>query len=176
MNIILDCDDVLREFVPEVVKTYNKEHFTDYKLEDIITWEIKDVLTEIKDFQKYVTDRKEIFLNSQVCEDVYETINTLKNKGHRIIISTYQFKGIEQYTMEWLKKNNIYYDDIFFGRDKFLVQGDIFVDDKYSNITKYEKFNINTVLFLKNRPWNTGLINPCMNRINTIKEILNYVK
>lgn len=179
MNIILDCDDVLREFVPEVLTEYNKENNSNFVLDDIKVWNINQVLTNVGEFKDYITNRPYIMFNAKVCNNVYPTLEKLRENGHKITIATHQFKTTEEFTMRWLHKNNIIYDDIFMGRDKYLVVGDIFVDDSIENIRTYSQHHDKTKLFLMTKPWNKDLdisFSKNIKRISDLSEIIEYIK
>lgn len=114
-----------------------------------------------------------------------EIINYLKDKGHTISIVTARSSDWHidpvKVSIEWLKKNNIKYSEICFGRnDKENVckeiNADVFVDDDLEitkNVAKVFAGQNNKAVFLMNSDYNNqfkeaeGVI-----RINNFDELL----
>jgi len=56
---------------------------------------------------------------------------TLKQQGHKIILFTARHEEDRRVTIKWLKKHNVVYDNIIFGKPHY----DYIVDDlSYSNL------------------------------------------
>ncbi len=71
-----------------------------------------------------------------------EKIKTLKEAGHTIIINTARNMGstghnVGKTTFEWLDKNGIEYDEIFFGKPN----ADITIDDRCIRFEGWDKIN-----------------------------------
>lgn len=78
-----------------------------------------------------------------------EKIKTLKEPGHTIIINTARnmgstghnvgkaLKNVGKTTFEWLDKNGIEYDEIFFGKPN----ADITIDDRCIRFEGWDKIN-----------------------------------
>ncbi|MBN3535093.1 HAD hydrolase family protein [Mycoplasma procyoni] len=78
-----------------------------------------------------------------------EFIDEMKAKGHTIVINTARnmqtqehnigkvMKNIGLITLEWLKKNEIYYDEIFFGKPN----GDVTICDRTITFRGWDKIN-----------------------------------
>lgn len=182
MNIVVDVDDVLRNFVPTVVSKYNELYNTKYTIEDITTWDIASCLPELGNIYKFIQEYSgELLLLSKPIPKSLETLDSLHDLCN-ITIATHQFKGLEGVTLGWLYKNNVKYNNIFFGRDKFMLKGDIIVDDKVSNVQKFVYNNPGSKGFLMDKPWNRYEFNPYKNhylnieRIKYLNQVLNYVK
>lgn len=80
----------------------------------------------------------ETYADVKVKEGAKEMIKSLHNSGHIIVINTARnmgstghnvgkaIKNIGKITLEWLDKNDIIYDEIFFGKPN----ADITIDDR----------------------------------------------
>ena len=83
-----------------------------------------------------------------------EKIKQLKADGHYIIITTARhmatcesnvgkvIKKIGKITLDWLEKNEIEYDEIYFGKPN----GEIYIDDRSIRFSNWDEINTN---FLK---------------------------
>ena len=137
MIIKVDIDGVLRNMNAMLVHLYNQKFKTNLTVEDIIDYdvsksfplfEIETQFTATEYFFK-VRSTDTLFM-SKPYEGVREAMQKLKDNGHKIVIATWQFSlKNKQCTLEWLKEYQIPYDDICFTKDKWMIQGDIIIDD-----------------------------------------------
>jgi len=155
MKIGIDCDDVLRDFVPKCLEIYNKKYNTNATLEQVTEWTFDNVMPEIKDkIEFFLTNAKELFYDTTPRKDFINLPYYLKEHGHDVAIVTHQLKGIEDYTCQWLKKYNVPYDSLHFSNDKSLINLDVLVDDGLHNLN-----NLNhkkTMGLCVERPWNNN--------------------
>ncbi len=80
----------------------------------------------------------------------------LKEMGCYIkIISAQPTKQIKNLTLEWLKKNNIAYDECIFTYDKYKEDFDVILEDSPIQIAKLIKAKRKVIRF--ERSWNVGL-------------------
>lgn len=86
-----------------------------------------------------------------------EAMKNFKACGHRIVIVTARdniwHKDAYKLSYDWLKHNDIIYDDLIVGKiDKTQAcldaKVDIFIDDMPSNLNKLQKVGIDTILML----------------------------
>lgn len=102
-------------------------------------------------FKKYINTYEELRLNQPAIIFASEVIKKLKDDGHTIYIVTARTNFdewfpdklkpiVEEFTINWLKENDIYYDKIFFNRKKAIIckenNIDILIEDSPSNIRK----------------------------------------
>lgn len=114
-----------------------------------------------------------------------ETIQKLKEQGHKIILITARFPSnkfdVKELTLKWLKDNHIYYDELIINaQDKVEVAKnkgiDLFVDDSIYNCEKMIKAQIKT--YMMDSIINLNYENKEIKRIYTwphlYQEINNY--
>ena len=113
-----------------------------------------------------------------------EVIKELRKRGHKIAIITARaddwHREPEQTSIKWLEKNDIEYDELFFGRaDKEAIckdiDVDIFVDDDLDITENVAKMfsGSNKKVFLMNSAWNENFPEPeGVIRIHNLKELL----
>lgn len=138
----IDCDGVLRDLLVCMCEVYNHEFDTKMTPKDIVKYDVDEIFTKCKEYLnmsavEFLFDKHGwlLFRHSPMLDRAKEAIDMLHNAGHKIVIVTYQ-KSFENKidTLEWLKSNEIYYDDICFTKDKDLVKGDYMIDDYVGNL------------------------------------------
>lgn len=136
----IDIDCVIRDILTPICDHYNKDVGLDYNkkvsVDDIFDYDLDKVFPEIREYMEesakayFFDDWCDVFDHAKLYPKAKEALDLLHEKGHRIILVTNQFGHYNKvYTMGWLNDNHIYYDDICFTADKWLVKGDILIDD-----------------------------------------------
>lgn len=84
-----------------------------------------------------------------VIEGAAEKLHELRKQGHYIIIQTARnmatcesnigkvMKNVGKITLDWLERNNIEYDEIFFGKPN----GEIYIDDRALRFESWDHIN-----------------------------------
>ena len=137
MIIKIDVDGVIRDIMPVVCQIYNDEFGTSYTVEDITDYDISLLFKGIREkYDMTASDfffRKnasKVFLRSKPFDGVREAITILREKGHKVVICTWQFTlGNIMRTLNFLDVWGIKYDDICFTKDKWMVKCDYIIDD-----------------------------------------------
>lgn len=138
MRIKVDVDNVIRDMSKEMLVLYNHWFGTDMTKKDIKDY---DVDVSFPMFKTKGMDARDIFFN-KLAERIYmdpkpmkgavNGLNKLKEQGHEIIIVSYQpSQKSKEFTLDWLRKNNIPYDAIVFTNkeDKTIIPADYIIDD-----------------------------------------------
>ena len=156
MNIGIDIDGVIADIEPYIFEygaklLYDKGRTLDdikrkeYETYEIFKW---DRDTEHEFWDNYML---EYYKNAPARAFASEVIRKLKEQGHNIYIITARgiseknlYSYLKRITKEWLKRENIYYDEIFFEKDKKkIIQEyniDVMIEDYAKNIKKLEKY------------------------------------
>lgn len=97
--------------------------------------------------------------------------------GAEIVIATDRSFGTtpessERNTYAWLEKHELYYDEIWFTKDKTLPGADIAIDDKVANVQDLVKAGITT--YMPSRPWNEDF--HFENRIDSVLDFAEIVE
>lgn len=143
-------------------------------------------------YQKFAYDliEKERFDNiyvpimqveAKAIKDTAKVINNLKKEGHKIYIISYrgkfQYDNSLEVTKQWLKKNNISYDEIIVEEwDKGEVcknnDIDIFIDDEPIHLKQAQEQGIQVIMY------STKYNNYCndFNRMNSWNDIYTYIQ
>ena len=156
MNIGIDIDGVIADIEPYIFEygaklLYDKGRTLDdikrkeYETYEIFKW---DRDTEHEFWDNYML---EYYKNAPARAFASEVIRKLKEQGHNIYIITARgiseknlYTYLKEMTKEWLKRENIYYDEIFFEKDKKkIIQEyniDVMIEDYEKNIRNLEKY------------------------------------
>ena len=137
MIIKIDVDGVIRNMFDSMCDVYNKEFNESLTVNDIFNYDVDIVFHRIKDELNisaaeffFEIHAKELFLDSQPYEGAKDSIEKLMKNGHKVVIVTWQYTLENKlYTLMFLEKNKIPYDDICFTKDKWMIKSDWMVDD-----------------------------------------------
>lgn len=119
-----------------------------------------------------------ILFNGPIREGYFESIQRIAESGHEIIIATDRPFGStpevsEKITVEWLDREGIEFDELWFTADKTLPGCDFFIEDKLENYD--DLIAAGTNAFLLNRPWNQVEGGDARNRIDSISEYADAI-
>ena len=183
MNILVDVDDTLTNFVKErnrLIKKYIDDKNLSYKILDInCTKSAKVADWPIEECCKFWKDVGTIAqLNCPSQEDCQAVLSKLKQKGHKIIIVSARpdiYYPAEKYTKLWLEKNNIPFDKIIIGKQdkkQSMIDNDIklVIDDSIQTITYATELNLNSFIFSTEENKNYNPFGKCL-RVSSWKEI-----
>ena len=120
-------------------------------------------------FKKYF---KEICEETEPFPFAVETINRLKEEGHKIVLITarwdFEDTNVRKITEEWVKKQNIHYDTLVVNAATKLEAAkennvDVFIDDSFENCKAVASGGIKT--FIMDTRCNKGLETPEIQRV-----------
>ena len=166
MIINVDVDGVLRDIHTPYINIYNKIHNTNYVLSDIVNYSLNILLKLEKPKEFFLKHYIPIFRDAKPYDNI-EYLNKL-SKNNTIQIVTSQYKGLESTTIDWLNKNNVYYDSIHFTHDKQLIKGDVFLDDYIYHLNKSTCSDVICMDRTYNKEWNGK-------RISDIKDLYDLL-
>lgn len=184
MDILLDIDAVLRNFLVGVYKTLKKYYPT--KIPDkqpIVTeWDFTKFYPQIKkeEIYKIIFDKKveEVYLHNaepiQWMIDAIKDIRKLLDKNNYIFLRTHQPEKAIIPTIQFVQKYKIDNDGIFFSNidvPKNKISNSILIDDKPENIIHH---GLDKSIIM-NRPWNQSF-NRERYRISNKDELLKSIK
>ncbi len=168
MIIAIDLDEVLCDFIGELINYYNNKYDTNYKKEDFHTynfWQVwggnqNKAIDIVHDFHK-----THYFENIKPIKGSIKAISKLKQK-HELIVITSRQHSIEKQTKQWVEK---YFPNTF---DEIILTNH-FAKNGFSKTKKYycDKFKVDILIednihyaneslskqrkvFLLDYPWN----------------------
>lgn len=176
MIIKIDIDGVIRDMMTPVLSIYNKYFPRQQKVyEDITEYNLDKCMPQFMGKGAYICfelNSKLVFQDALPYSEVYDALNTLKQQGHTIILVTYQRTYENKvHTLNFLQKWGLPYDSIIFTRDKYLVTGDVLIEDNpYYLEDPKEK---STVICI-NHPYNQN-ISPSIPRYDSLYQAIQHL-
>ena len=136
----IDCDEVLRSLLQNMVDLYNYHFKQNLSKDDVKDFKVEVSFPRITEktgctashwfFQKH---GHELFYKSGAFPKIRENIETLQKYGEVVIITYQKSYNNKIDTLRWLDKNGIRPDGICFLKDKTVVHCDWFIDDNTWN-------------------------------------------
>ena len=184
MRIGIDCDGVLRDFIGAFRKVVAQEFpnqeipwmVTSWRFEKELPWltekEVKELYRE-----KFadVIFRDALPLDSRIME-FWALEKWAKKENHKLICVTSQWPSIRHYTLYWLGKHNLNFDEVIFerGRLKWKKNIDWLIDDSPENYRNWVRGRGNDENFIVcDAPYNKD-INPT-HRIHSLLDIQKII-
>tara|TARA_Y100000310_G_scaffold49686_1_gene45907 strand:- start:3606 stop:4169 length:564 start_codon:yes stop_codon:yes gene_type:complete len=166
MRVGIDCDGVLRDFIPDLINKIKETHpeHAD-KIGIPYSWNWEDWLpfwTE-GETEKYVfeTHFKELFgSEASVIETSLEDWTKLKEwakeNGHELVLVSAQRKNCEELTKKWLQRWGFTFDEMHFTHKKWSVDVDVLIDDSPAKLGMFKKKSVaGGVPICFRQAWNT---------------------
>lgn len=159
MIILLDVDGVIADFLTPFIALGNKISGLSLQESDIKDWEVADIFPE-----QY---RKQIVQEAKAqgfCSNILpypraiEAVKSLKILGDIYVVTSPWHSQTWVYERsEWLNK---YFDfdrrKIIYTSSKYLVRGDILIDDKVDTVEKWIELNPSSIGFIWESPYSRG--------------------
>lgn len=161
MRILLDVDGPLAQFVPAAVRVVNDLGGTRFIPEDATTWEVADLLPEElrQAFWERVTAAGFCAALEPV-EGAVEAVRELRKK-HDVYFVTSDMATCPTWAherREWLKRHfGVHYRNIVHTHAKYLVRGDLLIDDKPSHLDRWGSENSPPRAWLWGMPHNASV-------------------
>ena len=170
VNIGLDVDGVLRDMMTPFVTKYNEE-FSDGVTSyfDVKSYDLKESFPSYDSSMLYEW-KNELFRDAPRHLDTKGFVGEISRYGDVHIVSAQPF-GLEDLTLEWLRKNEVLYESVSFIEDKSLLDLDYLVDDNPKNINEAKGVGLGVL-----RPWNVNSNQGVFMKPSTIVSYLSRVE
>lgn len=149
MVIKIDVDAVIRNNNPILINMYNKK-FPKSKISEIKYYDVSKSFPELGEKAMdyfFVKNNERVFYDAPIFENAKKAIDLLREHGHYVIIVTAQLNTKNSIlTLKWLDKYDVKYDSIMVTDKKYLVYGDVLIDDNPKHLES-ECDDVKTKLF-----------------------------
>lgn len=174
-RILIDMDDTITNFLEEVIIEYNRVYGTNHSINEITEWVIPSSF-EYGLFS--VFKQSDILTTITPKLDSIEYINKWIDEGYDVFIVSDCCNCADSYgeKLEWLETHIPKFDLSHFipCKEKYVIQGDILIDDNLDNLNKWSL----------NNPYGHDLLMTAQHnkqiqderRINSFKEVDDYIK
>jgi len=177
MKIALDVDGVLADIIFVWLDHYNKTNNKSLTKKDTIQWDF---------WKNFGYDKYRFYEDLSSCwsrwtevppmeQDIAIATEKLQSVGI-VDIVTARDAASTKYVKEWLKHNEIKYNDyvaVMRGRDKAALDYDVFIDDSPLNIVGIASQGKHALLY--DQPWNQSINNSGVVRIKRLEEAVNVI-
>ena len=153
LRIGIDCDGVLRDFIPDVINLIKEKHPEhSNKILTPTDWEWESWLpfwTEDETEKFIFEDNYEKLFGSEanVIPSVLEDWPILKawaiKNGHELVLVSAQRPHCEEPTTEWLKLWGFDFDEIHYTKHKWSIDVDVLNDDSPEKLEQFADRSVN---------------------------------
>ena len=193
MNIGIDIDDTISDTYATLFEYAQKYTVEELKREPIINkcdstnhfyivymhnWSEEEAL---KFWDKYYA---EILKKVSIKTFASDYIRKLRKKGHKVFLITARWEmendNVREITIQWLKENNVEYDEFFMNADDKLQlvkdnKIDVFIDDSFDNCKKIA-YNSKAKAFLMDSRMNRSLQDDKIKRVYSWSHVYNLIE
>ena len=154
MRIGIDCDGVLRDFIPHLInhiKETHPEHADKILVPTSWDWEQWLPFWTEDETEKYVFEDNFLDLFGPDCPPIqssFEDWSKLRawaiENGHELVLVSAQREHCKEPTEAWLQRwGFVGFDEIIFTHKKHLADVDVLIDDSPSKLGRFKKQSIN---------------------------------
>ncbi len=185
MRIGIDCDGVLRDFIPDLIegiKTTHPEHADKILVPESWDWETWLPFWTEDETEKYVFEDNYLDFFGAVCPPIKESAEdwkTLKrwaeDNGHELVLVSAQRPHCEEPTTEWLREHGFDFGEIHYTKNKWAVDVDVLIDDSPEKLNDFKEKSVvgGTAICMK-QSWNQQCQNSTMS-IDRLSDIMSLV-
>ena len=155
MRIGIDCDGVLRDFIPDLIegiKTTHPEHADKILVPESWDWEQWLPFWTDAETEKYVFEDNYLDFFGVECPPIKEAVedwNKLRawaiENNHKLCLVSAQREHCIEPTEAWLQRwGFVGWDEIHFEKNKHLVDVDMLIDDSPEKLKDFRNKSVNT--------------------------------
>ena len=182
MRIGIDCDGVLRDFIPALIDSIKETHpeHAD-KIKPVHAWEWESWLpfwTE-EETEKYVFEDNYLDFFGPECPPIKSSVDDwtklkkwARDNGHELVLVSAQRPHCEEPTTEWLKLWGFDFDEIHYTKHKWSIDVDVLIDDSPEKLEQFNNRSVNYGKAIRYRQtWNES----CQDKYMTIDRLSDII-
>ena len=174
-RILIDMDDTITNFLEDVIKEYNKIYETNHSIDEITEWVIP---SSFEHGLFSVFELTNVLTRITPKLDSIEYINKWIKEGYQVFIVSDCCNCPKSYEdkLKWLETYLPNFDKSHFipCSNKYIIQGDILIDDNLDNLEKWSLANPYGMDLLMTAQHNKGIQDE--RRVNSFKEVDHSIK
>ena len=154
MRIGIDCDGVLRDFIPALIdsiKETHPQHANKILVPESWDWETWLPFWTEEETEKYVFEDNYLDFFGVECppikssvEDWPKLVQWAKDNGHELILVSAQRPHCEEPTTDWLQRwGFVGWDEIHYTKHKWAVDVDVLIDDSPEKLKQFNERSVN---------------------------------
>ena len=165
MRIGIDCDGVLRDFIPALIdsiKETHPEHADKILVPNSWEWESWLPFWTDEETEKYVFEDNYLDFFGAECPPIDSSVEDwpklkqwAKEHGHELVLVSAQRPHCEEPTTEWLKLWGFDFDEIHYTKHKWSIDVDVLIDDSPEKLEDFrEKSVVGGTAICMKQSWN----------------------
>lgn len=163
LDILIDLDSITNNLLEKWLGLYNADYDDYLSPVDILTWDTHLYVKPECGVKIYHYFTPELFLSLDPMPGAVDAITDLHDMGHNITFVTATPWGCADAKYTWCKEHFPFltHKDVIMAHKKYLVTGDVLIDDSPSNILEYRHHHSNAKIFTIAYPYNQGVADLC---------------
>lgn len=163
MRLAIDLDGVVCDFNAGWMELHKAEFGSELKPEMVVTWNNLHELGGFADMNMFwkwaqaTDDRPSIFRHLEPFPDAIETLYSLHDDGHAIVIVTAKPRWAIPDTMRWIADHELPTEEIHIRFRKYRVACDVYLDDSPIVLPQLLRHRPEATVCRMIRPWNEPL-------------------
>ena len=185
MRIGIDCDGVLRDFIPALIdgiKETHPEHSDKILEPESWDWEQWLPFWTEEETEKYVFEDNYLDFFGPECPPIKESVEDWKklkrwaeDNGHELVLVSAQRPHCEEPTDAWLEKYGFDFKEKHYTQNKWAVDVDVLIDDSPAKLKKFnEKSVVGGTSICMKQSWNQECQNSDLT-IDRLSDIMSLV-
>lgn len=151
--VLIDMDSVIVDLLQPWLDLYNDEYKDDLQIEDIDRWNTHELASCGEEIYKYLTP--DFFASLPPLPGAVEAINDLKKNFTIVVVTASPNAESMGAKAVWCQKHlGLGLHNFMAAKKKYLVQGDVLIDDSPKNIKQYKEHNPTKKVFTIAYPYN----------------------
>ena len=165
MRIGIDCDGVLRDFIPALIdsiKESHPEHSDKILVPESWDWDQWLPFWTNEETEKYVFEDNYLDFFGPECPAIQSSIEdwpklrawAIEN-GHELCLVSAQREHCKDITTDWLQRWGFMFDEMYYTKHKWSIDVDVLIDDSPDKLKDfYEKSIVGGVPICMKQTWN----------------------
>ena len=182
MRIGIDCDGVLRDFIPDLIegiKTTHPEHKDKILVPKSWDWETWLPFWTEDETEKYVFEDNYLDYFGPECSPIKESVEDWKKlkawallNDHELVLVSAQREHCIEPTNDWLEKYGFDFDEKHYTKHKWSVDVDVLIDDSPEKLEIFNDRSVNYGKAIRYRQtWNES----CQDKYMTIDRLSDII-
>lgn len=165
LTILVDIDSIVANLTDPWFAAYNKDYDDDLHMSRVDIWHTHQLAKPEcgKKIYDYLTP--ELISSLEPLDGSVRHVNKLRDDGHQVVFVTAVAKAEQNSNarVQWIQK---YFPwattkDVIITSAKYLIKGDVLIDDAPHNLAAYHEAWPNAMLLRIGYPYNTGAPGMC---------------
>ena len=182
MRIGIDCDGVLRDFIPDLIegiKTTHPQHADKILVPKSWDWETWLPFWTEDETEKYVFEDNYLDYFGPVCSPIKSSVEDWKKlkawaieNDHELVLVSAQREHCIEPTDAWLKEWGFDFDEKHYTKHKWSIDVDVLIDDSPEKLEIFNERSVNYGKAIRYRQtWNES----CQDKYMTIDRLSDII-